>query len=69
MLRALQPIEHDGRRYAPGDVLRVDAVAAEALLACGAAEAAPSDAAPETATGAAGADDAAAPRARARKGG
>lgn len=39
-LTALQPIRHDGKRYAEGDVLDVsDKRQAEALIACGAAEA------------------------------
>ncbi len=40
-LTALQPIRHDGKRCAPGDTLDVaDKRQAEALIACGAAEAA-----------------------------
>lgn len=39
-LTALQPIRHDGKRYAEGDVLDVsDKRQAETLIACGAAEA------------------------------
>jgi hypothetical protein len=79
MLRALQPIEHDGRRYAPGELLRVDGAAAEALVAAAAAEPAPEDAAaaaePAQQDAAAATpeapatEDAATPRPRARRGG
>lgn len=38
-LIALHPIKHNGKRYAPGDVLSVDQKAqAQALIDCGAAE-------------------------------
>lgn len=38
-LTALQPIRHDGKRYAEGDVLDVkDKKQAQALIDCGAAE-------------------------------
>lgn len=39
-LTALQPIRHDGKRYAPGDSLNVKSKAqAQALIDCGSAEA------------------------------
>ena len=34
----LQPTRHDGKRYNPGDVADVSKTAAQALIACGAAE-------------------------------
>lgn len=34
----LQPTRHDGKRYNPGDVADVSKPAAQALIACGAAE-------------------------------
>ena len=34
----LQPTRHDGKRYTPGDVADVSKSAAQALIACGAAE-------------------------------
>lgn len=34
----LQPTRHDGKRYAPGDVVDLPKPAAQSLIACGAAE-------------------------------
>ena len=34
----LQPARHDGKRYTPGDVVDISKPAAQALIACGAAE-------------------------------
>lgn len=62
MLRALTPIEHDGRRYEPGELVPADGAAADALLAAGAAEPAPQAATEQD-------DGAGASRSRARKGG
>ncbi len=45
--RVLSPLDHDLRRYAPGETVGLDAAAAEPLLAAGVIEALTGAAAPE----------------------